>query len=114
MQAFGIEIRKANKSNLFNDVDMILLRNGIPSGGVSRDVQTQTVAHALQKMIKPDHWLDICCIKECANICSVCIPAERMAVYHACHCIHWNEMLPNYRQTIIAMILDDFREILNS
>jgi len=36
-----------------------------------------------------------------------------MTIYNCVHCMHWNEMLPEYRQTVMAMVLDDFRSVLN-
>lgn len=44
---------------------------------------------------------------------SVSLNVQVSAVAHALHCMHWNEMLPDFRKTIVAMILDDFRAILN-
>lgn len=113
MIKFGIEIRKAGRTdNLFRDVDMVLRNAGIPSKGVSKETQRATVAHALHRMIKPNHWLDVCCIRDCVDVCQVCVSSERMAIYRASHCIHWNDMDPDFRTTLIAMVLDDFREVL--
>lgn len=114
LQTFGIEIRKIrDTTDLYADVDLVLANNSIPKGGVSKEVQSQAIAHAIQEMIKPDKFFSICTISECVAICGICISGERLAVYHACHCIHWRDMLPDFRQSIIAMLLDDFREILN-
>lgn len=114
MKAFGIEIRKVGDvKGLFKEVDIVLSKAGITSSGITSDLQSQTVAHALQKMIKVGKWFDVCTINNCAEACNIHIPAERVKIYRAIHCIDWNEMLPDYRQTIIAMVLDDFRGILN-
>lgn len=109
MSMFGLELRKVgNIKNLYRDVDIVL-------GNTNRaNLQRQTVAHAIQKMMKSDKWFDVTCIKGCAKVCEICIPEERMDIYSAIHCIHWNEMLPDYRQQIIAMVLDDFRSILDA
>lgn len=108
MKAFGIEIRKQGKVyELYNDVDLVLKQSKFIQ------VQRLTVAHALQRMFQVDRYLDICCIKECCKVCSVFIPSERMDIYSTLHCVHWNEMLPEFRQTVIAMLLDDFKEVLN-
>jgi len=97
--------RKGKVGNLYSDVDLIL--NNIV------DVERQTVAHALQKMIRVDSYFDICTIRNCAVVCKVVIPQERLDIYSAIHCIHWSEMTKEYAQMIIAFVLDDFREILN-
>lgn len=113
---FGIEIRKKgsiNAKSLYRDVDRVLENYNIPKGSVSQDVQVSTVAHALQKMIQVEAYFNICTVDRCISICQILIPAERYKIYHAIHCMHWNEMLPEYRQTIVAMLLDDFRTVLN-
>jgi len=113
MQKFGIEIRKVGDTkNLYKDVDLILKRNGVESNYVSDIAKQRTVAHALQRMLEPDRYFDVCTIDSCIKVCSICIPAERYAMYRAVHCIHWDKMLPDYRQLLVAMVLDDFRVIL--
>ena len=111
LQKFGIEIRKiGNIQTLYQDVDSIL-----DGEVVTRETQTQTqaIAHALQKMIQSDGHFSICTIDRCLDICKIRIPKERYNIYHACHCLDWREMLPDFRNKLIAMILDDFRSILN-
>lgn len=110
----GLEIRKKNTiGNLYADVDKTLLANGLKNGEVSVGLQSQAVAHSLQKMMKPNSHFSICTIRECMEVSKIVIPQERIDVYHSIHCVHWSEMLPEFRQMIIAMILDDFRAILN-
>lgn len=114
MKKFGIEIRKANSlPNLYADVERTLQNAGIPRGEVTSQVQTSTVAHALQRMLKPQQHFSICTIDECIKVCSVVVPKERYEVYHAHHCMHWNEMEEAHREVLIAMLLDDFRDVLN-
>lgn len=110
---FGLEIRKLNNTNLFRDVDIILRNNEIVSGKVDTDTKAQALGHAIQNMIRVDRYFDVCTIRDCAELCSMCISEERMSLYRSIHCIHWNAMLPDFRQKVIAMVLDDFREILN-
>jgi hypothetical protein len=111
---FGIEIRKVgNVTNLYRDVDILLRNNGIKRSEVPADVRRSTVAHALHKMLKPEKHCDICTIRECAELCGVFIASERINVYRAMHCVNWSDMLPDYRQQVMAMILDDFRDVLN-
>lgn len=110
----GLEIRKKNTiGNLYADVDKTLLANGLKDGEVSTEVQSQAISHSLQKMLKPDSHFSICTIRECIEVSKIVIPQERMDVYQSIHCVYWSEMLQDFRQMIIAMILDDFRSILN-
>ena len=112
MQILGLELRKSNQvQDLYKQVDATLEKHNILHGEVSTSVQTQTIAHALHDMMKADKWLNICKIKECAEIAQVAISHERMSIYQAAHCINWNKMTPEYRQQLIAMILDDFTDI---
>ena len=112
MKRFGIEIRKANTiGNIYKDVDRVLAN--IPIGSVNKEIQIQAVAHALQKMIKVQNYFDVCTIDSCIKIGQIHISSERRDIYHSQHCINWNEMTDEFRTTLIAMVLDDFRNILN-
>lgn len=114
IQKLGLEIRKLGSlNNLYKDVDMILTNYGIKSGEINTNVQVNATAHSLQKMLSVEKYCDVCCIKECASLCQICISAERMKVYQTQHCVYWNEMMPDFRQMLVAMILDDFRCVLN-
>jgi len=111
MKAFGLELRKAGDfKNLYRDVDAILSR--VPPGGINGNIQFNAVAHSLHAMMKPGKWLDICAIREASELTGIHISSERLSVYRLAHCIHWNDMDPEYRQTLMAMILDDFRSVL--
>lgn len=117
MKGFGLELRKTtgvSAKSLFADVDRILAASGVTPGSVGGKVQQQAVAHSLQNMMKPDKYFDVCTVRNCANVCGVVVSRERMDVYSSQHCIHWNEMLPDFRATLCAMILDDFREVLTA
>lgn len=113
MQRFGIEIRKiGDTKNLYNDVDVVLNRFGMKTQEVSDIAKIQTIAHSLQKMLKIDNYFSICTIQNCADVCQICIPSDRISIYRAAHCMNWSDMLPDYRQMIVAMVLDDFRSVL--
>lgn len=106
VQSLGFEIRKIGSlSDLYKEVDVVL-------GKLSYIIEVGTVAHALQKMFKPDQWPDVCNIRECAKICNIVIPQERMSIYSIVHCMHWSEMTEDYQRLIKAMLLDDFRTVL--
>jgi len=114
IQKLGLEIRKLGSlHNLYKDVDMVLSNYKVPANGINRTIQAAATAHSLQKMLKTESHFSVCCITDCAKLCQICIDSERMIVYNSIHCVHWNEMLPDFRQMIVAMVLDDFRGILN-
>lgn len=106
MQTLGIELRKTNNISLYRDVDRILSQMKYPI------VQASTVAHSLQKMFGATRHFDVCCIRDCAKACNVIIKQEHMDIYSAIHCLDWSAMLPEYREYIMAMVLDDFRGVL--
>ncbi len=115
MQKFGIEIRRAgNYKNLYADVDNILSKTSSMSGAVGDAVKVQTVAHSLNKMLKTENHFSVCTVRDCAKLCQILIPVEREAVYSSIHCMGWDEMLSEYRQMVVAMVLDDFRSVLNN
>lgn len=107
MKVMGIEVRKANNlKSVFDDVDKVLSLKPI------EDVQQQAVAHALHNMLKADTYFSICTIDKCVKVSQVVIPQERYDIYSSCHCVHWRDMTEDFRQTLIAMVLDDFRSVL--
>lgn len=115
LKTFGIEIRKTNNvQNLYSDVDIVLRKLGIGTGEINSKIQCQAVAHSLQKMLKVDSYFSICTIQNCRDLCQIHIPVERMRLYQTVHCVNWNEMLPDFRQNLVAMILDDFRMVLTN
>ena len=107
MKAFGIEIRKPSTENIYRDVDLVLGNKSLS------EVQSLAVAHSLQKMLEPDSYFNICTVTDCQRVCSIVIPKERLDIYNSIHCLHWSKMLPDFRTYIIAMLLDDFRTVLN-
>lgn len=110
---FGIEIRRrGNIHNIYNDVDAILQKNNIRPNSITTSLVKDSVAHCLFKMMKPDKYLDICEIKECAELSGICISGERLLLYRTQHCNYWKDMLPEFREQLIAMIMDDFRDVL--
>lgn len=113
MKAFGLEIRKMSNVALFQDVDSILETYHIPKDGVNVGVQTLACAHALDKMLNQSSHLSVCTIRDCAEMCNIRISKERMQIYSAAHCMNWNSMLPEYSKMLMAMVLDDFRDVLN-
>lgn len=114
IQRLGIELRKiGNVKSLYEDVDTVLKNYGLNDQIITRDVQVQTTAHALQKLFKTESHFSVCTIDKLMSLCQISITSERLKVYNSIHCMNWNEMLPEYRQMIVAMILDDFREVLN-
>lgn len=114
MKAFGIEIRRTGQINdLYSDVDACLNKFNIETKQVSKEVQTLSIAHSLQKMISVQNYFCVCTVKTCSEISQIQISKERMDIYQSQHCVHYSEMTPEFRQVLIAMVLDDFRPILN-
>jgi hypothetical protein len=117
IQRFGIELRTLNDTkSLFDSVDAVLSKTDSKSriGKVGDSAKIQTVAHALNKMLKTQNYFDVCTIDKCSELCQICISKERQAMYRSIHCMHWADMTNEYRQTVVAMVLDDFRTVLTN
>ena len=107
MQVFGLELRRSgNIQNLYKDVDIVLKNFDINA------VKQGAIAHALQKMLSTQNHFSICTIKNCMEMAQISIANERIAIYQSQHCMDWGEMLPEFRQILIAMVLEDFRSVL--
>jgi hypothetical protein len=63
-------------------------------------------------MLQVGKHFSICIVTDCAKAVQIHIPVERMRIYQTAHCMPWNEMTPEYRQSLTAMVLDDFRAVL--
>lgn len=110
---FGIELRrKGNVTNLYADIGLVLEKAGVRGNNVSSEVQSASVAHSLQRMLNSNYF-DVCTIRNCAELTGLIIPKERFNVYQTQHCVYYNEMLPEYKQILLAMVLDDFKDVLN-
>jgi len=106
LQRLGFEVRKIGSlEDVYKEVDLVMSK--IPNNFLA-----QTVAHTLQDMFQPNKYICICTIDKIIKAAGIFIPQDRYNVYSMLHCVHWSEMEPNYRTTIMAMILDDFRCIL--
>lgn len=117
MKGFGLELRRTGgvlaTKNLYKQVDAVLKERGIPSKGVNMDIQADTIGHALHKMIQPGKHFSVCTIDSCRKLAKVHISSERMQIYNAAHCVSWSEMTEEYRTSLMAMVFDDFRTVLN-
>lgn len=103
-----------NTDSLYSEIDSILAGLNIGPGEVSPNIQHMAVAHTIHKMIKVDRWFDITVLAQCFNLCQLHVSDARLQLYKTIHCIHWSEMTPVFRQSLVAMIFDDLRPILKS
>lgn len=108
---FNLEIRKnGDFRSIFKDVDSILAKHGMVSGQTSIKVAKEAVAHSLQNMLKRNYF-DVCTINNCSEASLIKISSARRAIYHTAHCIHWGDMTLDYKEQLIAMVMDDFRTL---
>jgi hypothetical protein len=115
MMIMGLHITTKAKMNrqLFDRVDEILATAGMQQGDVhvTMAVQQQAAAHALRKMMNGSLF-SVCTIRDVMEMCQGQIATQRMAVYSSMHCVKWADMDTEFRQQLVAMVLDDFRHVL--
>jgi hypothetical protein len=111
MELFGLDIRRKSTglTLLYNQIDSIVGQDKL---SLSKETVRDTVAHALNRMIKNENYFSVCTIDALVKISYITIPSERYNFYRGIHCMHWNEMLPEFRAKVLAFIFDDFRKIL--
>ena len=111
---FGLELRrKGNLNNIFSDVDAVLKANGVVRNThFPPDVVRLSVSQSLQTMFQKQYF-DICAVKACADTAQMHIEKQREDFYRSLHCVSWGEMLPETKSLLVAMVLDDFRDVLN-
>ena len=116
MQLFGIEIRKANNLALLSHVDKVLQKFEVTKENIGDKARVTGALQALQSMMKSASEgcgrFDICSIREAAELCNICISNDRVNFYRIHHCIQWSKMTKDNRELLMAMVLDDFREVL--
>jgi hypothetical protein len=44
-------------------------------------------------------------------VANIHLCSERRNVYRLAHCINWGDMTKDYKECLIAMVMDDFREL---
>lgn len=112
MKNFDLEIRKAGSfPALFENVDQVLAKHGMVSGQVSIKAAIQTVEHSLNHMLKNMSYFCVTTIRSCAESAAIHISSPRMAIYSAAHCVRWGDMTADYKEMLIAMVMDDFRSL---
>ena len=97
---------------LYDHVDDLLVKFMISKNNVTPQIKIDGVLNALRNLFKKG-FFDICVVKDCAELLKLKIPETRLLLYRTQHCIHWKDMEPQFRDALIAMILDDFRGALN-
>lgn len=114
LKKFGLELRRTGSvGNLYRDVDRVLESSGIPSKSVSGNIQLEAISHSLHNMIVVGRHFSVCTIDNCAKISRIIISSERRNLYSSIHCMNWSDMTEDFRTKVVAMVLDDFRDILN-
>jgi hypothetical protein len=112
MEIMGLQIhKKDNFKALYEGVDLVLKKSDTVSGGVGKGFVQQSVAHALQSMFKNSSSFNICAVREASEASNIPISSQRMNLYRLAHCMKWGDMTADYKETLIAMIMDDFREL---
>jgi len=105
LKSMGLELRRINDISVtYEQVDKILES--------FKDPERQTLAHGLQDMLQPDNSPSVCFIREAQKLCNIVIPEKHMEIYSMVHCMKWNKMTDEYRNFVVALILNDFRSIL--
>ncbi len=114
LKYFNFQIQKSivERKSLYDEVDNLLDRYGITKNSIPPEVKITALVGSLKKLFNKKYF-DICMLKECLMLFDLKITDERMNIYRTQHCIDWGEMEEDFKNIMIAMILDDFRQVLN-
>lgn len=58
-------------------------------------------------------YFDNIIIMNIADLCNINIEPTRQKLYVAMHCTNWATMTAQFRNILIAMVLDDFKSVLS-
>jgi len=103
----GLQVRKVGSlADLYQEVDRALSN--------AKNMKEQALVLGLKKLFNPTKHFDICFIKNSAEAFNIHIPSDRLYIYSSLHCMDWSDMDEGFRANIMAMVMDDFRSVLQA
>jgi hypothetical protein len=69
------------------------------------DFEREAIRTALERMFRPDGYLDITTLDDLAKLARIVVPERTRSVLRAVHCVHWREMRPAFRDEIANTIV---------
>jgi hypothetical protein len=114
MKILNFELRKIGTlSNLYDEVDKTLKRAGADKGNIPFKMIQTGVAYCLNRMFKNESTFHMYDLNKCFEAANVKISTEKEKLYRSFSGTNWGDMEQEVKNTLIAMILDDLRDILN-
>ncbi len=74
---------------------------------VPERIKGQVVLSVLKNMTSSSHF-SICSVTEMAELNEVTISPEHKALFRSLHCVSWNQMHPDTKEYLLALLIDYF------
>lgn len=79
------------------------------NGEVPENIKGQAVLSVLKNLTQKKDWFDVCGVNALAKMNDITISAEHQEFFNTLHCIHWNEMHPDTKEYLMAILVDYFK-----
>lgn len=102
-----IIISNTDVGALLKAADAVLKRTGKEI--VPENVRGQAVLSVLKNLTQRKDYFDVCAVNNLAKMNEITISQEHQELFSSLHCIHWNEMHPDTREYLMAILVDYFK-----
>lgn len=79
------------------------------NGEIPENIKGQTVLSVIKNLAQRKEWFSVCEIDKLAKMNDITISVEHQEFFNSLHCIHWNEMHPDTREYLMALLVDYFK-----
>lgn len=104
-----IIIANSDVGALLKASDAVLARYNGNVETIPENVKGQAVLSVLKNMTQNKQHFDICAVRQLATMNEVVISPEHMELFSSLHCVNWNEMHPDTREYLGAILVHYFK-----
>jgi hypothetical protein len=79
------------------------------NGEIPENIKGQAVLSVLKNLTQNKTYFDICGVSALAKMNDILISAEHYEFMNTLHCIQWNEMHPDTKEYLMALLVDYFK-----
>ena len=102
-----IIIANSDVGALIKASESVLVRYGKEI--IPENVKGQAVLSVLKNLTQRKDYFDVCLVDRLAKMNEVTISQEHQELFNSLHCIHWNEMHPDTKEYLMAILIDYFK-----
>jgi hypothetical protein len=101
-----IILRDSNVNELLVRVDSVLEKYG--RNDVPEKIKGQATMSCMKNLLENGHF-SVCKVNDMAKMNDVLFSSEHKALFQSLHCVDWNDIYPETREYVAALLFDYFR-----